>query len=335
MRFESSVTSLSWIPSEAIPGLMKLPFSTGPFHYDDPPPDRLKGAELSDLAAAGAVRFANELRAFIEVEGSRIVEHGHLGRGWMGRTRLDFGPGSVTFPAIAFPDLRPDQDPRPDEVRFVQTAGGRVGVPMPRRVSRPPFVQISPPLVWTTLALTLRADGSSSFEVLGASPFPRHWIYDAQGALSRKVGVTDFRGWAGQAFGEKTPWGAEDSPALTTEVESAVEREISRTIMRGGSKPELRGLDQGATLVEQGAAGSELFLLLDGVFCVEVDGEAVAEVGPGAILGERALLEGGRRTATLRARTACRVAVARPHEIAPHLLAEVAERHRREEKSRS
>jgi hypothetical protein len=206
---------------------------------------------------------------------------------------------------------------------------------MPRKVSRPPFVQISPPLVWTTLALTLRADGSSSFEVLGASPFPRHWIYDPEGALSRKVGLTDFRGWAGRSFGEKTPWGAEDSPALTTEVESAVEREISRSIMRGGKKPALRRLDQGTTLVEQGAAGSELFLLLDGVLAVEVDGAPVAEVGPGAILGERALLEGGKRTATLRARTPCRVAVARAAEVAPEMLAQVAEGHRREEKPKS
>jgi hypothetical protein len=314
---------------------MRLPFQAGPFHYDDPPGDRLAAAELPGLAASGTIRFANELRAFIEVEGGRITGHGHLGRGWMGRTRLDFGPGSVTFPAIAFPDLRPQVELGEGEVRLVQTAGGRVAVPMPRKVSRPPFVQISPPLVWTTLALTLRADGSSSFEVLGASPFPRHWIYDPEGALSRKVGLTDFRGWAGRSFGEKTPWGAEDSPALTTEVESAVEREISRSIMRGGKKPALRRLDQGTTLVEQGAAGSELFLLLDGVLAVEVDGAPVAEVGPGAILGERALLEGGKRTATLRARTPCRVAVARAAEVAPEMLAQVAEGHRREEKPKS
>ena len=55
-------------------------------------------------------------------------------------------------------------------------------------------------------------------------------------------------------------------------------------------------------LVEQGAPGEELFLLFDGVLAVERNGEPIAEVGPGAILGEMALLEGGRRTATLRAR---------------------------------
>ena len=56
-------------------------------------------------------------------------------------------------------------------------------------------------------------------------------------------------------------------------------------------------------------AGDELFLVVDGVLVAEVDGEEVAEIGPGAILGERAVLEGGKRTATLRARTRCRVAV--------------------------
>ena len=54
-------------------------------------------------------------------------------------------------------------------------------------------------------------------------------------------------------------------------------------------------------LVEQGQLGAELYLLLDGVVAVEVDGEPLAELGPGAILGERAVLEGGRRTSTLRA----------------------------------
>ena len=41
MRHESSITSLSWIPSEAVPGLNKVIFGTGFTHYDDPPPDRI------------------------------------------------------------------------------------------------------------------------------------------------------------------------------------------------------------------------------------------------------------------------------------------------------
>jgi hypothetical protein len=204
-------------------------------------------------------------------------------------------------------------------------------MPLPRKLNRPPFVQVVPPLVWTTLALTINADGSSKAEVIGASPFPRHWIYDDSLRLANKVAVTDFKSWSGDIFGERTPWGAEDSPAFVTEVETALERELSQTIMRGGAKPKIRKLKTGEALVEQGQAGDELFLLLDGVLSVDVDGKALAEVGPGAILGERALLEGGKRTATLRALTPARVAVASAEQISPDALAELATGHRREE----
>src|SRR2546430_11967086 len=101
--------------------------------------------------------------------------------------------------------------------------------------------------------------------------------------------------------------------------------------MRGGTKPQLDKLAAGSTLVEQGQAGAELFLLLDGVLAVEVDGKPIAEVGPGAILGERALLEGGLRTASLRAVTACRVAVATAGQVSEEALAELAKRQRRKE----
>ena len=39
MRIEGSVTAISWIPSEAIEGMPKLPFELGVGHYDEPPPD--------------------------------------------------------------------------------------------------------------------------------------------------------------------------------------------------------------------------------------------------------------------------------------------------------
>lgn len=328
MRIESAVTSISWIPSEAIPGMMRLPFDLGPMHYDDPPGDQV--TDIPALARSGAVRFVNELRAWIEVEGDRIVGHGQDGRGWMGRTKLGFGSKKLLYPTIGMPDLRPQPETSERSVRFVQTTGGRPAVPLPRKVNRPPFVQIGPPVVWTTLALTLAADGSISHEVLGASPFPRHWIYDKSGQLIQKVATTDFKSWSGEIFGERTPWGREDSPAFVTEVESGLERELSTTIMRGGTKPKIRQVTAGQNLVEQGDSGDELFLLLDGVLSVDLDGKALAEVGPGAILGERALLEGGRRTATLRAVTPCRIAVAAADQVSPDALSELAKSHRRE-----
>ena len=329
MRYKSSTTSVSWIPSEAIPGMMRLPFDLGPVHYDDPPGDRLP--DIPTLSRSGAVRFINELRAWVEVENGLIVGHGHSGRGWIGKTKLGFGSRKILFSALPMPDIRSEPEAGKLSVRFVQTTGGRVAMPMPRKLNRPPFVQIVPPLVWTTLALTINADGASKAEVIGASPFPRHWIYDDAGRLANKVAVTDFKSWAGDIFGERTPWGAEDSPAFVTEVETALERELSQTIMRGGAKPKIRKLKQGEALVEQGDAGDELFLLLDGVLSVEVDGKGLAEVGPGAILGERAVLEGGKRTATLRALTPARVAVASADQISPDALAELATGHRREE----
>jgi len=100
--------------------------------------------------------------------------------------------------------------------------------------------------------------------------------------------------------------------------------------MTVGRRPEIRRFDAGAMLTEQGQPGDELYLLLDGLLRVEVDSKPVAEVGPGAVLGERALLEGGRRTSTLRALTRCAVAVADREAVDEAALRDLAEGHRRE-----
>ena len=310
--------------------MLSVAFNLGVAHHDEPPPSVLE--DLAALRSADRFRFANELRAWIEVEGGRIVGRGHTGGGHIGATTLRLGGSDLTVQGVPLPDLRPEPQEGETWVRFVQTAGGRTGVATPRRVRRKPFVQIAAPLAWTTLGLTIHADGSSEHEVIGASPFPRHWIYDASGALVAKTGLIEYKAWWQKAFRKETPWGAANSPALVTEVESALERNLSRRIMRGGSKPKLRSIKKSATLVEQGQPGRELFLLLDGVLRVEVDGDPVVEIGPGAILGERALIEGGVRTSTLRAVTAGRVAIVPGDQVEPAVLAELARGHRREEK---
>jgi CRP-like cAMP-binding protein len=58
----------------------------------------------------------------------------------------------------------------------------------------------------------------------------------------------------------------------------------------------------------------------------EIDGEVVAQVGSGAILGERAVLGDGRRTATLRAARSSRVAVIGSDEIGRTHLGEISAR---------
>jgi hypothetical protein len=331
MRIESSVTSISWIPSEAIKGMTKLPFEMGVAHYDEPPPEVIE--DLEALRLADRFRFANELRAWVEVADGKIVGHGQSGGGRIGATTMKLGPRAATFQAVPYPDIHPDPEVSDTSVTFFQTAGGRTGVPAPRTVRKPPFVQISAPTAWSTLSLTINADGSSDFKVVGASPFPRHWVYDHSLKLAAKSGTIDFKGWYKEAFGKHSPWGDEESPALVTEVESALERQLSTQIMRGGAKPKIRKVKEGKALVEQGSPGDELYLLLDGVLSVEVNGEPLADLGPGALLGERAILEGGTRTATLKAVTDCKVAVASADDIDPAALAEVSEGHRREEKS--
>jgi hypothetical protein len=158
----------------------------------------------------------------------------------IGATTLRIGPKQTTFEAVALSDLRPAAVVGETEVTFTQTAGGRTGVPAPRRVLHPPFVQIAAPLAWTTLSLTIRTDGTVTEQMTGASPFPRHRVYGTGGQLISKSGVIDFSRWYRRAFGKHSPWGERDSPAFTTEVESALECQLSVALMHGTAKPRIR-----------------------------------------------------------------------------------------------
>jgi Cyclic nucleotide-binding domain len=308
MRVESMVTSLSWMPRGVVEGVVRLLFDLKILQYDTPPPGVLD--DLAALLSADAVRFANELRAWIEIEDGRITGYGYAGRGHIGVTGIRLGGRRLVFPAIAFPDLCSEPEVGDGWVRFVQTTGGRLGTPAPRRIRGRPFLRIAGPTMWSTLALTIRAVGPSDFELIGASSFPRHWIYDHTGRLVDQTALLDFRAWY-RAAADHNPWVDEDLPAAMTRIASDLERHLSLAVME--LDPPIEHLRMGETLIEKGAIGHEIFSLIDGVIAVEVDGQAVTEVGPGAIVGDVALLQGGRQTVTLRAITPCRVAVV-PHE---------------------
>src|SRR5437762_2171000 len=234
MRYESCVTSLSWIPSEAVTGATRTAFDSGFTHYDDPPPAEL--GDIEELRAGDRFRFANVLRAWIEVDDSgRITGGGYDGSGIMGATTLRLG------------------------------------------------------------------------------------------------GLTDYANWTRVSFGRHTPWGDEDSPALVTAVETALEQALSVQLMHGAAKPRITQLQAGDELVRQGDFGQDIYLVLDGVIRVERDGTRLADAGPGAMLGERAVLEGGTRTSTLVAVTRCRVASVPAVQLDLSDLAELATGHRREE----
>ena len=65
------------------------------------------------------------------------------------------------------------------------------------------------------------------------------------------------------------------------------------------NKGEHRKVDAGTTLVSEGSAGAEFFVILDGTARVERHGQKVAELGAGGYFGELSLLDRAPRNATV------------------------------------
>jgi Cyclic nucleotide-binding domain len=306
MRIESSVTAITWLPFAALDSLPELPVGIAVAHHDEPPP--LVLGDLDELREADGFREANQLQGWIEVEAGRIVDYGLDGRSLVLGAGLDLDADQILFPAIEFPVLRPEPDLGDGFVRFQQTVGGRIGFPVPRPLRGRGYFHIGSALAWTTLELVIRADGSSDGRLIAASPFPRHSLYGDEGTFVSERGLTDFDGWY-REWHDESPWTGDE-----------LEDELDRVAIHSGARVRRRRLDRGETLVEQGASGTDMFLLLEGMLDVEIDGVPVARVGSGAVLGELAVLGDGRRTATLRAARRSRVAVLTP----THRLAELA-----------
>jgi Cyclic nucleotide-binding domain len=335
-RVSATAWSLSWIPTASVSGVLRRGFDVGLSHYDQPPPDLIAdAAQVHRLRDADAFRFANLIGGWADVVDGRIGDAGFSPDAGllMGSTTVRLARLGATFRGFSLPVRRSGPEYTPDRrsVTLVQTVGGRTGVPLPRPVPGPPFVQWQAPIVWTTLVLTLHADGSAQVALRDASAFPRHWLYGPDGLLVAKSGLTDQESWVSRSFGYNTPWGGETSTTVVAAAESSLERQLSRELMQAGREPDVRRVDAGSTVTVQGQPGNEIFLVLDGMLAVEVDGKRVTEVGPGAVLGERAVLEGGQRTATLVATTAVRIAVAPADAVDMDRLRALADLHRGED----
>jgi hypothetical protein len=211
MQIERSATSISWIPSDSIPGPLRLPFEHGVMHYDPPPP--LTITDLEGMRRRGQFRFANVMRAWINVE----------------------------------------------------------------------------------------------------------------------TALTEAMLWESTVFGSHTPWGGHDQVPVVAPAESELERILSERVMQGGPHPAVREVRAGEFLFHQAEPGTAMAVILDGTFEVRVNDQAVGQVGPGTVVGERASLEGGRRTADLRALTEARVAEAAPDLFNTEQLSELARGHHRED----
>jgi hypothetical protein len=213
MHIESSVTAVSWIPAGSITGLARVPFSLGLTHYDQQPPARLDQFDLEQYGQD--VREINRLEAWIDVRDGRIVDAGYAGPGgFIGSTRLDMGFTQLVVPGRERPVLRRQPVVSARSARFIQTVGGRTGMPFPRLTARAPFMAWHSSTAWTTLVLSLDSDGREDAWLLGASPFPRHFLYDHQGRLIAETTSTNFRTWFARHYGMATPWGGHDREPL-------------------------------------------------------------------------------------------------------------------------
>jgi hypothetical protein len=329
MQITRSATSISWIPSESVPAPLRFLMDRGLMHYDPPPP--LTITDLEAMRRRGEFRFANMLGAWIHVEGGKIRDYGYGGGVLMGLTPVTAGPLRVMLPAKANPVIRHVPQVAGDAVTFVQTAGGRPAFSFLKPSRHPPFLVTRPFTIWTTIELTIHADGSGNQRLAGSSPFPRHWLYDNGGHLVEKAALTRAQVWLGSVFGTHTPWGGQDQAPVVAPPESELERALAEQIMQGGERPAIRTIGAGEFLFRQAEQGTTIAVILDGTFAVQVNGTVVGRVGPGTVVGERASLEGGRRTADLRAVTDARVAEAAPGSLSVELLSELAHGHHRED----
>ena len=77
------MTSLSWIPSEAVRGGTRVAFDAGVTHYDEPPPDVIEDLEaLEVLRTTDRFRFANRLAAWAEFDASGQPVDGGIPARW-------------------------------------------------------------------------------------------------------------------------------------------------------------------------------------------------------------------------------------------------------------
>ncbi|MFC5381464.1 cyclic nucleotide-binding domain-containing protein [Aquipuribacter nitratireducens] len=320
---EGSVTSVSWIPSELVDGILRAGFDVGLGHYDRPPGPRLPPGALRDLVDSDAVRVVHRVSGRLRRRNGRVdAAFGADSDGFAGGTTLTLGPARLRFPAVSMPLTRRPPVITSSGASFVQTFGARTAVPLPRTHRTWPYLRLRPPLVWTTLELRLDWEGGVRWRLLDASDFPRHWVFDAEGALVGRSATADWSSWLrGQAGA-----GADAQEPAVAAATSDFEQRLADLVMSVRSRRFVR-VSAGECLIRQGDPDTSVALVLDGIADVLIDGEVVGVVGPGAVVGERAGLGTGLRTASVVARTQLRAAVVPAGALARHAREDLAESH--------
>ena len=83
----------------------------------------------------------------------------------------------------------------------------------------------------------------------------------------------------------------------------------AKELSRLASRVEERRVDSGTTLVAEGEAGDEFFVVAEGLAEASIGGKRVGSIRPGSFFGEMALLDQGPRVATVTASVPTRVLV--------------------------
>ena len=331
MRVESSVLSVSWIPSEAIKGVNKLPFEMGMAHYDEPPPD-----VVEDLAGSGTTTASaspTSSRRGPSSTATALVASGAGGGGSIGSTTLALGPKAMTFEAVALPDLSPEPEVGEGWVRFRRTAGRTHGRP-DAAARQPPALRQDRRRRWRGRRWRSRCAPTAPPPASWSGPAPS----PATGSTARTAGSRPSRASSTSRRGSATPSARTRRGATPTRRRSSPR---SRRRWSGRSRPRSCGAGssprsarprRGRPSWPRATRARSCSCSSTGCCGSTWTATPLAELGPGALLGERAVLEGGRRTASLVAVTACKVAVASAADIDREALRELSEGHRREER---
>lgn len=326
MKVESHAISLSWIPAESVAAWLRHGLEVGLTDGGTPPL-----AALPDVAAVQRLRPDDRFRSANVLGGYAEFDDAGAATAWgyaegpggvVGSTTVRLPHTGATFGGYGFPTLREEPVVEDGLVHLVQTFGGRCGVPLPSTEGDGPVLWQAP-IVWTTLTLTLRSDGTADVAMPGASAFPRHWVYGADGTITLRGGLTDQAEWLRAALTHRTPWGAPQSRTVVTASEQALGRQLTG-ILRAGRAPRFRDVPAGTVLATAGESAGAMFVVLGGVVAVEHDAQTV-HVGAGAVLGEREILAPRPWAGTLTSRTPVRLAAVDAADIDAAKLGAVEE----------
>jgi CRP/FNR family transcriptional regulator, cyclic AMP receptor protein len=83
---------------------------------------------------------------------------------------------------------------------------------------------------------------------------------------------------------------------------------------------DLKEVAAGQTLFKEGDVGNLMYVLISGTVQISVNNKVVEFAEPGSIVGEMAMIDEGRRSATVKAMSDCRFQPVDRHQFDHHVL---------------